>query len=126
MKVATIAGTVGKDAVLRRTNNGDPILGFSVAVDDGYGENKTTIWFDVAVWGKRGQALEPHITKGSKITVNGELGTRDHNGKTYLTIRASEVSLQGGNERREAAPRQSTRDSYGNDLSDDLNDDVPF
>ena len=32
MKIITIAGNVGKDAVVRRTGNGDAVAGFSVAV----------------------------------------------------------------------------------------------
>ena len=35
----TIAGNVGKDAVLRRTGNGDSVLSFSVAVDQGKDKN---------------------------------------------------------------------------------------
>ncbi len=38
MKQITIAGRLGKDAELRRTQGGDPVLSFPVAVDDGYGE----------------------------------------------------------------------------------------
>ena len=35
MEMLIIAGTVGKDAVLRRTQNDDAVLSFSVAVDQG-------------------------------------------------------------------------------------------
>jgi single-stranded DNA-binding protein len=31
----TIAGNIGKDAEVRRTQSGDPVAGFSVAVDNG-------------------------------------------------------------------------------------------
>ena len=127
MKQVILAGTVGKDAVLRRTQAGDPILGFSVAVDDGYGQNKSTMWFDASVFGKRGEALSKHITKGTKVTVSGELGTREHDGKTYLTVRVSEVELQG------SKPDVSNRSSYDDPeprrqsfMSDELSDDVPF
>jgi len=102
MKIVTIAGSVGKDAILRRTQDGSPVLGFSVAVNDGYGENKSTMWFDVSIFGQRAEALEKHITKGSKITVSGELGLRVYEGKTTPTVRASEIALQGGNERQDS------------------------
>ena len=39
METLIIAGTVGKDAVLRRTGNNDAVLGFSVAVDQGKDKN---------------------------------------------------------------------------------------
>jgi single-strand DNA-binding protein len=121
MKVITLAGTIGKDAVLRRTQGGEPVLGFSVAVDDGYGENKSTMWFDVNLWGKRGQSLEPHLKKGTRVTVAGEFGSRQHEAKTYFTCRASDITIQGGGERREV----DQRDSYGNQPAN-FDDDIPF
>lgn len=125
MKIITLAGTIGKDAVLRRTQAGEPILGFSVAVDDGYGENKSTMWFDIALWGKRGQSLEPHLKKGTKVTVSGEFGQRHHENKTYFTCRASDITIQGGGE-KQARPTTERQDSYGNRTADVLNDDLPF
>ena len=121
MKVITLAGTIGKDAVLRRTQGGEPVLGFSVAVDDGYGENKSTMWFDVNLWGKRGQSLEPHLKKGTRVTVAGEFGSRQYEAKTYFTCRASDITIQGGGEKREA----DQRDSYGNQPAN-FDDDIPF
>lgn len=135
MKAIVIAGRVGKDAVLRRTQSGDAVLGFSVAVDDGYGQNKRTLWFDCSVWGKRGEALEQHLRKGTAVAVSGDLSTREHEGKTYLTVRANEVTLQGGGERQEQRPARQEQSMYdrdderthgGNRLNDDLSDDIPF
>lgn len=127
MKTICIAGTIGKDAVLRRTQAGEPVLGFSVAVDDGYGENKSTMWFDVNLWGKRGQSLEPHLKKGVRVTVSGEFGQRQHENRTFFTCRASDITIQGGGEPRQAkaAQREPETDMYGNDPSD-LDDSIPF
>ncbi len=128
MKTICLAGTIGKDAVLRRTQNGEPVLGFSMAVDDGYGENKSTMWFDVNLWGKRGQSLEPHLKKGVRVTVSGELGSRQHENRTFFTCRASDITIQGGGE---AKARQSGNDdrhgsSYGQQPADFGSDDIPF
>lgn len=131
MKQITIAGRTGKDATLRRLNDGTPVLGFSVAVDDGYGQNKRTLWFDCSIFGKRGESLEQHLKKGTAVAVSGDLSTREHEGKTYLTIRVNEVTLQGGGEkpakqdRSTSYDRDDSRTSYG-DSSHDLNDEVPF
>lgn len=109
MKTIVIAGRLGKDAELRRTQDGTAVLNFTVAVDDGYGERKGTLWFDCSLFGKRGEALEPHLPKGSAVTVSGDLGKREHDGKTYLTVRVSELTMQGGGEKREAAPKQERK-----------------
>lgn len=133
MKQIAIAGRIGKDATLRRTQSGDPVLGFSVAVDDGYGQNKRTLWFDVSLWGKRGEALEQYLTKGTAVAVSGDLSTREHDGKTYLTVRASEVTMQGGGDNKPAKQerqqgmydRDDPRTTYGGG-SRELDDEIPF
>lgn len=86
MKSITIAGNCTKDAELRDAG-GTKVAGFSVAVSGYENREKTTTYFDVSVWGKRGEAVTKFAKKGSKICVTGELGTREYNGKTYLTIR---------------------------------------
>ena len=131
MKNITIAGRLGKDAELRRTQDGTAVLNFTVAVDDGYGERKGTLWFDCSLFGKRGEALEPHLSKGSAVTVSGDLGKREHDGKTYLTVRVSELTMQGG-EKREAAPKQERQRADRDDprtqrrVQEDLDDSIPF
>lgn len=130
MKQIVLAGTIGKDAVLRRTQGGEPVLGFSVAVDDGYGENKSTMWFDVNLWGKRGQSLEPHLKKGVRVTVSGEFGARQHEAKTYFTCRASNITIQGGGEQKAKPAQQTGYDAQdepkGGSYARDLDDDIPF
>ena len=122
MKAITIAGNIGKDAEVRSTQGGDKVTGWTVAVEDRTGKDKSTIWFDCTLWGKRGESLAQYLTKGSKVCVSGELSTREHNGKTYLTIRAEQVTLMGGKpegqreERREDPPAQR----------DDMSDEIPF
>ena len=132
MKTITIAGRTGKDAVLRRTQNGDSVLGFSVATDDGYGQNKRTMWFECSMWGKRGESLEQYLKKGTSIAVSGDLSTREHEGKTYLTIRVNEVTMQGGGEKQDKPASHDRGTSYDRDderthnSSRELDDEIPF
>lgn len=123
MKNVTIAGRLGKNAELRRTQSGDPVLSFSVAVDDGYGQNKRTLWFDCSVWGKRGESLADHLRKGSAVAVSGDLSTREYEGKTYLTVRVNELTLQGGKQERQS--QQSYAQASGGGPVD-LDDSIPF
>lgn len=134
MKSIVIAGRLGKDAELRRTQNGDPVLGFNVAVDDGYGQNKRTLWFRCSVWGKRAEALADHLKKGSAVAVAGDLSTDEYEGKTSLTVRVNEVTLQGGKSEGQSQQRSSgaKQQSYGEQSGGsygggrDLDDDIPF
>ncbi|MFN7002219.1 MAG: single-stranded DNA-binding protein, partial [Roseinatronobacter sp.] len=54
MQKLILSGRVGKDAELRRTQTGEPILNFSLACDNG--RDKPATWYDCAIWGKRGEA----------------------------------------------------------------------
>lgn len=123
MKQIAIAGRTGKAGELRHTPNGDTVLSFSVAVDDGYGDKKSTLWFDCSVWGKRAAALAPHIGKGTALSLVGDLSRREHEGKTYLTVRVGELTLMGGGEKKESAPKQEQQASGG---SRELDDEIPF
>jgi single-strand DNA-binding protein len=116
MITVTVAGNVGKDAVLRDTQGGQ-VLNFSVASSGYEGGQKTTQWVDVSVWGKRAESLASLITKGSKVTAVGQGSLFEHNGKTYLKVRAFDVELQGSaqpqqqrsepRQERQAAPQRS-------------------
>lgn len=134
MKSITIAGGIGRDAELRTTQQGEKVASFSVAVDDRVGQNKSTIWFDVSIWGKRAEALTQYLTKGSRVAVSGDLGRREHDGKTYLTVRADQITLLGGGARDDNQQGNRQQNSGqasgygaggrpGNVLDDD---DIPF
>lgn len=94
MLQATIAGNIGKDAEIRDTKGG-AVVSFSVASESRQRGEKVTTWVRVSIWGKRGEALHPHLTKGSKVTATGSLSTREHDGKTYLEINCSDIELMG-------------------------------
>jgi single-strand DNA-binding protein len=120
MQIISIAGTTGKDAEYKNANGSD-LCSFSVAVNSGWGDKKVTTWFDVSNWGKGAQGLANILVKGSKVALTGELSTREHNGKTYLQVRANGVTIQG-------TPQGDSRpDSQGSATpSADLDDDIPF
>lgn len=128
MKSITIAGNVGKDATTRTTGNGDKVTSWPVAVEERNGQDKRTIWFDCTLWGKRGESLAPYLTKGGKVSVSGELSTREHEGKTYLTVRADQVTLMGGKPDSSRQERDDTRggSGYGTGGRPDLEDSIPF
>lgn len=127
MKNITIAGRITRDAE-NRTAGSDNVTGFSVAVDDRQGKEKSTLFFDCSLWGKRGEALSQYLIKGTSVTVSGDLSKREHDGKTYLTVRASDVTLQGGKSQGERDEVKSDRSGGGHGPREtyDLNDDIPF
>ena len=128
MLLTIAAGDIGKDAVTRQAGQ-NSVTGFSLATEERRKGEKVTTWIDVSIWGKRGEALQPHLTKGSKVTVSGRLSTREHDGRTYLQIDADNVALQGGGQPRQVAANDHRYDAPppGSQSSSGLDDDeTPF
>jgi single-strand DNA-binding protein len=69
-------GRLGKDVELRYTQSGKAFATFTMAVDDGYGENKKTYWLSIVVWDKLAERCANSLHKGSKVLVEGKLTTR--------------------------------------------------
>jgi single-strand DNA-binding protein len=127
MKQITIAGGLTRDATVRRTQAGDAILGFSVGVSEG--RDKPSTYFDCSLFGKRGEALAQYLTKGTKVTVCGDLSTREHEGKTYLQVRADQITLQGGGQRDDNAGGgydKPAQEEYARQQTRDMDDEIPF
>ena len=128
MQSITVTGGLGRDAELKQTQGGDSILSFSVGSSQGYGDKKSTNWFRCTVWGKRGASIAQYLTKGTKVTVQGELAIGEYDGKPQFDIRVNEVEWQ-----RNDAPRSDTGNGGGghnapnpSGFDNDLDDDVPF
>ena len=125
MQILHIAGNVGNVKDLKEVG-GDKVLNFSLAVDNGKdssGEKRDATWYDCALWGKRAEALAPHITKGSKLALSGKPGARAHEGKAYLSLTVNELTFMGGGgERIDPVTKTTTQGQF--DHIDDSN--IPF
>ena len=129
MNKITATGRVVADADVRFTNSGKAICSFRLASDVGFGENKTTNWFQCQIWDKRGEALAPHLTKGQPVTVFGVLTMREWQNKDGINqlspdIRIDEIELHGKSEK----PQQNAtaqKPAPKGDIAD-MTDDVPF
>lgn len=65
-------GRLGSEPQLRTTKAGEPVANFNLAIDQGYGERKTTAWVRVSVWGKQAEACAQHLGKGDLVCVHSE------------------------------------------------------
>lgn len=106
MNVFTASGNIGRDAEVRNAG-GTSVAGFSLAVKSGYGDKAQTVWVDCSLWGKQAESgLVQYLKKGQFVVVTGELGTREHEGKTYVTLRVSNVTLGGKQDSQKTAQGQ--------------------
>ena len=126
MQIVTVAGRVGSDAITRNTQGGDSVCSFSVAVDQRDGKDRSTNWWRISLWGKRGEALAPYLLKGASVTVTGAFSVSEYEGKTQLNIRASEIALQGGRgDGSQGAPVEPQR-TVASSFAEDDGDSIPF
>lgn len=106
MNVFTASGNIGRDAEVRNAG-GTTVAGFSLAVKSGYGDKAQTVWVDCSLWGKQAESgLVQYLKKGQFVVVTGELGTREHEGKTYVTLRVNNVTLGGKQDAQKSAQGQ--------------------
>ena len=106
MNVFTASGNIGRDAEVRNAG-GTSVAGFSLAVKSGYGDKAQTVWVDCSLWGKQAESgLVQYLKKGQFVVVTGELGTREHEGKTYVTLRVSNVTLGGKQDAQKSSQGQ--------------------
>ena len=132
MNACQFIGRIGRNGEAREVGAGKMLGRWTMAIDSGYGERKQTIWLDCTMFGDRGAKLAEMINKGDRIGVSGELGIREHEGKTYITLNVRDVTLlTPKDQRQESAPRQQAQRpqreqpaSGGGSIQDDS--DIPF
>jgi len=73
-----IVGNVGRDPEMRYTPSGSAVTSFSVAVSDGFGEKKKTIWFRVSAWEKLAETCNNYLKKGSRVLIEGRLSANEN------------------------------------------------
>lgn len=126
MNVLTITGNLGKDAQIRSAG-GTTVASFSVAAKSGYGDKEQTIWVDCSIWGARAESkLVDYLKKGQMVCVTGEMGTREYEGKTYITLRVDKITLCGGRSESRSRNHEPARSTESKSSADPVDDDIPF
>jgi single-strand DNA-binding protein len=72
MNNVSLIGRLTKDYELKDVN-GKSVGAISIAVDDGWGDNKHTSFYDIRVYGEQAKKHGSYISKGSMIGVTGSL-----------------------------------------------------
>ncbi len=115
MNKAMIIGNLGNDPELRYTQNQTPVATFSVASterwkDSDGNKQEHTEWHRVVVWKGLAEVCNEHLSKGSKVFIEGKLRTRkweDQDGNirysTEIVVRDLEM-LGGRQDNSESVP----------------------
>jgi single-strand DNA-binding protein len=87
MNKVILTGNAGSDAEMRFTPSEDAVTTFPLAVTDGYGDHKKTLWYKITAWGKLAETCNNYVKKGSKVLVEGRL-TADDSGNPRVWTRS--------------------------------------
>lgn len=128
--MATIAGLfrLGRDAELRKVEDGTSVLNLALAYNHGQkGQDgkRPSQWVDAAMFGKRAEAIAQYLTKGVSV-----FATLDDpyvhtytkkDGGTGSTLRAkvSQIEFAGGSGQQATKPAPKPAPAAAGDFSDD-------
>lgn len=139
--MATLTGlfTLGRDAEIRTTANGDPVAGLALAYNYGRraeGGKQPTQWVEAALWGERATKLAEHLTKGTQLYMQLDdlhietYDKRDGGQGVKLAARVGQLEFTRGQAQRPAAPPPAPRPPApapkASSGFDDMDDDIPF
>lgn len=104
MKNGTFAGRIGANAETRKAGDDQTVTNFNVAADrpKKNGEKQKPLWVKAVLWGRRGEALEQYLTKGTTVSISGDIDIETYKNRegevvSQLVCRVDQVTLLGGN-----------------------------
>ena len=112
----TAVGNVGREVEMRYLPDGTEVASFSLAVNKGWGEKKTTLWIRVSCWRKLALTVTQYLHKGDRCLVVGELSAphvyqaRDGQWKSSLEMTASEVRFLSEKGQQEETPNETVEE----------------
>lgn len=102
LNVVVLIGRLTKDPEVKYTAGESPtaVARFSIAVNDGYGENERTSYINIVAFGKQAENCERFLSKGRQVGITGRIqtGSYEKDGRTVYTtdVIASMVEFLGG------------------------------
>lgn len=93
-----LTGHLGKDPELVTTANGNKMVRFSIATNEGYtnkvGEKVSeTNWHNLVAWGALAERIASSMNKGMEVTIEGSLKTRSWDDKEGKRRFSTDVQL---------------------------------
>lgn len=108
----SFVGKLGKDSERGSYSNGQ-YLKFSVAENVGWGDKKTTNWWNCTLFGKQAEgSLMDYLLKGAQVFIVGEVSfTQGNDGKTYNNLTIKHIELVGSKQSNGGASQGSQQNS---------------
>lgn len=147
MNSVQLIGRLTRDPEVRYTTgqNQTAVARFSIAVNDGFGENERTSFINIVVFGRQAENCERYLAKGRQVGITGRIqtGSYEKDGRTVYTtdVVANRVEFLGGGDNASRSnaggsnysrPQQAApQNNYGGapegiEGFQSVDDDIPF
>ena len=123
MNKVILCGNLVKDMDVKvikgKTKKADDVIvgRFTLAVNEGYGENKKATFIPVTIFNKTVENLEEYLIKGTKVNVVGRLDINnvetEEGYKTYVSVISNEIQLLKVAELKEDEEQEEKRYKKG-------------
>ena len=88
INVAIICGRLTKDIELSKTQKGNSVAKFTVAVN---GYNDTTDFINCVAWNKLAEIMNQYCKKGDLVTVDGRISVRNYDNQQGQKVYVTEI-----------------------------------
>lgn len=129
---ALLVGRLTRDPELRRTSNGKAVTSFNLAVERNFkSDDQEADFINCVCWGKIAENTERYCSKGSMVSVDGRIQTRNYDNNQGQKVYVTEViadSVQFINTKRDsntatAAPQLQSNSYVPNEPIQQFEDD---
>lgn len=127
-----LVGRLTRDPELRRTSNGKAVTSFNLAVERNFkSDDQEADFINCVCWGKIAENTERYCSKGSMVSVDGRIQTRNYDNNQGQKVYVTEViadSVQFINTKRDsntatAAPQPQSNSYVPNEPIQQFEDD---
>lgn len=95
MNSLSIIGRLTGEYELKYTPSGKPVGNFSIAINDGFGENEHTSFFNVVTFGAAAERHGKYIGKGSQVGITGSIKQErwEKDGKKHSMVKITALKI---------------------------------
>ena len=98
------------------------VTSFSLGVQEGFGEKRTTSWHNIVCWEKLAESAGNYLDKGSKVLVEGKITSRSYEGKDGQKRYVTEIiasHLEFLSKKAVQPPASDPASQFGKDIPED-------
>lgn len=125
MSLITVGlGRLTRDPVTRKTQKGEDVCNFCIAVDDGFGDKKQTDYINCTAWKHSAKYVGNYVRKGDQVHIVGKIKNKVYDAKdgtkrTEIYINVTDVTKTSGEKVTKKSTDQQTSNTHNQDADEE-------